>query len=198
MQIDIRDLDVFYINMDKHIDRNRDMIQLGQELKLNNYSRVPGEDMKDHPKAGCATSHYNILSKEITSPIVILEDDCVLSRKETIIDVPDDADAVYIGLSNWGYLDSISKTTNFNYVRHKEFKDIYRIDGMLATHAILYITPEYKKMATKVAKWSADNDRHIDQGFALVQKYFNVYALGNPLFYQHSNTKATNIKLKGK
>jgi len=53
-------------------------------------------------------------------------------------------------------------------------------------------------MATKVAKWSADNDRHIDQGFALVQKYFNVYALGNPLFYQHSNTKATSIKLKGK
>lgn len=148
--------------------------------------------------AGCAKSHYNILSEDSNKPIVILEDDCVISRKETVINVPDDADAVYLGLSNWGYLDSISKPTNFNYVKHKEFKDVYKVDGMLATHAILYITPEYKEMATKVAKWSADNDRHIDQGFALVQKYFNVYALGNPLFYQHSNTKATNIKLKGK
>jgi len=198
MQIDIKNLDVFYINMDRHPDRNKDMVQLGKELKLNSYTRTAGADMTGHPMAGCATSHYNILSKETNSPIVILEDDCVISRKETVIEVPDDADAVYLGLSNWGYLDSISKLSNFNYKRHKHFKDVFKIDGMLATHAILYISKEYKDMATKVAKWSADNDRHIDQGFALVQRYFNVYALGNPLFYQHSNTKATSIKLKAK
>ncbi len=198
MQIDIKDIPIFYINMDRHVDRNKDMMQLGKEMQLENYVRTAGADMKGHPMAGCATSHYNILSKDINGPVVILEDDCVISRKHTVIDVPDDADAVYLGLSNWGYLDSVSKSGNFNYMRHKQFKDIYRIDGMLATHAILYISKEYKEIATRVAKWSADNDRHIDQGFALVQKYFNVYALENPLFYQHSNTKATNIKLKAK
>lgn len=197
MQIDIKTLPVFYINMDKHIDRNKEMVKLGKELNLNNYMRVTGADMKGHPMAGCATSHYNILSKEYDSPIVILEDDCVKLRKETIIDVPDDADAIYLGLSSWGYLNSISKLNNFNYKRHNKFKDIYKVDGMLATHSILYISKEYKDMATKVARWSADNDSHIDQGFALVQKYFNVYALANPLFYQHSNTKATNINLRG-
>jgi hypothetical protein len=67
---------------------------------------------------------------------------------------------------------------------------------MLATHAILYISPKYIEIATRVAKWSAENDQHIDQGFALIQKYFNIYALAVPIFYQHSNTDATNIKLK--
>ena len=68
---------------------------------------------------------------------------------------------------------------------------------MLATHAILYISPEYMKISQKIAKWSGDNDEHIDQGFALIQKYFNVYALKKPTFYQHSNTQATNIILRG-
>jgi hypothetical protein len=52
-------------------------------------------------------------------------------------------------------------------------------------------------MSKRVAKWSADNDKHDDQGLALIQKYFNVYALASPVFYQHSNTVATNINLKG-
>jgi GR25 family glycosyltransferase involved in LPS biosynthesis len=197
MQTDIKDLDVFYINMDRHADRNTDMIQLGKELQLNSYSRIPGVDLAGYPKAGCATSHYNII-KDINKPTVILEDDCVISKKETVIEIPDDADAIYLGLSSWGYLESESRVGNLKYTRHKDFNDIYKIDGMLGTHAVLYITPEYIEMAIRIAKWSADNDKHIDQGLALEQKYFNVYALGNPLFYQHSNTKATNIKLKGK
>lgn len=198
MQINLKDIPTFYINMDKDSERNRDMIQVGKDLGLDKYHRLSATYIKGHPMAGCATSHYNLLSKDASSPIVILEDDCVISRKETVIDIPDDADAVYLGLSNWGYIDSVSKLSNFKYTKHKQFKDIYKVDGMLATHAILYLSKEYKDMATRVAKWSADNDKHIDQGFALVQKYFNVYALGNPLFYQHSNTKATNIKLKAK
>lgn len=198
MQIDIKDLNVFYINMNKHVDRNKDMIQLGKELDLKNYHRIVGVDMNGHPMAGCAKSHYNILSEDSNKPIVILEDDCVISRKETVINVPDDTDAIYIGLSSWGYLDSISKANNFNYTKHPDFRNVYKIDGMLATHAIMYVSKRYKDMATLVAKWSADNDRHIDQGFALIQKYFNVYALKDPIFYQHSNTRATNIKLKGK
>ena len=197
MQIDLKNIPVFYINMDRHKDRNADMIQLGKELKLNNYSRVQGADMPKQPMAGCATSHLNIF-KDMKTPTVILEDDCVISNKKTIIDIPDDTDAIYLGLSNWGFLNSSSEPKNFTHKLHKEYNDIYKIDGMLATHAILYISPEYIEMAKKVAEWHANNNKHIDQGLALIQKYFNVYALGNPLFYQHSNTKATNIKLKGK
>lgn len=197
VKIDIKSLPVRYINMNRHTDRNLDMIQLGRDLKLNDYLRVEGVDMPGHPKAGCATSHYNIF-ESMNQPTVILEDDCVIVNNDTIIDVPDDADAVYLGLSNWGYLDSTSELQNFKYKRHKDYDHIYRVDGMLATHAILYISQDYIDMSKRVAKWHAENDKHIDQGLALIQKYFNVYALGYPMFYQHSNRLATSIKLKGK
>jgi hypothetical protein len=197
MKINLADVQTFYINMDKDVARNKDMIQLGKNLEIQNYKRISGTEIVGHPKAGCATSHMNILSK-ISEPTVILEDDCVVASGITIIDIPDDADAIYLGLSDWGYLNSFSKTKNFNYTMNNTFKNVYKVDGMLATHAILYISSEYINMASKVAKWSAENDQHIDQGLALIQKYFNVYALGKPIFYQHSNTDATNITLKGK
>jgi hypothetical protein len=197
MKIDIRNFPTFYINMDKHKDRNADMIQLGKDVGFKEYSRLSGVAMPRHPRSGCAKSHHQILSK-MNSPTIILEDDCVIKNDSYIIEIPDDTDALYLGLSGWGFINSHSKLNNLEYERHEKYQGIYKINGMLATHSILYISPEYIDMATRIAKWSGDNDEHIDQGFALVQKYFNVYALKKPIFYQHSNTEATNIMLRGK
>jgi hypothetical protein len=194
MILDVSTTPTIYINMDKHQDRNTSMIQLGKALDIKQYSRSQGVDIPGHPMAGCATAHYNIL-KRVSGPTIILEDDCVISNQRTVIDIPDDADAVYLGLSSWGYLNSVSEPNNFLYKEHKEYKNIYKIDGMLATHSIFYISEEYISISKKVAKWHADNDRHVDQGLALIQKYFNVYALGTPLFYQHTNKEATNINI---
>lgn len=196
MKIDIKNIASFYINMDKDKSKNKDMIQLGKDLSLNNYTRSTGTYIANHPKSGCANSHFNIL-KDIDGPTVILEDDCVIASGLTSFEVPDDADAIYLGLSNWGYLNNVSKLKNFNYKRHDVFQNVHKIDGMLATHAILYISKDYIDMSKRISRWSADNDVHVDQGLASIQKYFNVYALSSPIFYQHSNTDATNIKLKG-
>lgn len=197
MKIDIRKIPTLYINMDKDKERNAEMIKLGQDVKFKNYNRSKAVALPKMPKSGCAKSHYNIF-KDMQEPTIILEDDCVLKNDSYIIEIPDDTDALYLGLSGWGFLNSQSKLNNFEYERHEEYPNIYKINGMLATHAILYISSEYIEMAKKIAKWSGDNDHHIDQGFALIQKYFNVYALKKPIFYQHSNAVATNIILRGK
>ena len=194
MQINISSLPIVYINMDRQEDRNFNMIQIGKDLDFKNYSRVQGVDTPSHPIAGCASSHYNIL-KDISKPTVILEDDCAIVHKNKIIDIPDDADAVYLGLSNWGFLNNESKEGNYLCKKSEQYPNAYKVDGMLATHAILYISKEYKDMAARIAKWSLDNDRHIDQGLALIQKYFNVYALSIPMFYQKDNPTVTNFTL---
>jgi hypothetical protein len=194
MKIDLKNIPTVYINMDKDKTRNKEMLDLGKNLGIKNYSRSTGVYIEGHPMAGCSTSHMNILSK-ISEPTIILEDDCVIASGITIIDIPEDADAIYLGLSDWGYLNSVSEPKNFLYKEHKEYKDIYKIDGMLATHAIFYISEEYISISKKVVKWQADNDRYVDQGLALIQKYFNVYALGTPIFYQHTNKEATNINI---
>lgn len=106
---------------------------------------------------------------------------------------------MYLGLSLWGFLRDSSKPGNHAFEQVPNFPGVYKVNGMLATHAILYITDRYIRTCEIVSKYSADNSVHVDQGFARIQRYFNIYAIGDPIFYQHSNKEATNIKfVKGK
>lgn len=194
MIIDLRDVEIFYINIKKDKEKNRSMLDLIDQFGFNHSQRIDATYIPDNPISGCAASHYKILSS-IKSPAIILEDDCVIKNNTSTIEVPDDADAIYLGLSQWGYKNDTSKPKNFDFIKHKSMQGIYKINSMLATHAILYLTNEYINACTRVAKYSADNGVHVDQGFARIQRYYNVYALANPIFYQQSNKAATNFKL---
>jgi hypothetical protein len=192
MIIDLKDTETFYINLNKHKEKNESMINLGNAFGFKKYKRFQGVYKPKDPISGCAASHYGILS-ELKNMSIILEDDCVIKNNISKIEIPDDADAVYLGLSQWGYYKDSSRPGNFNFTRNGRIKDIYKVDSMLATHAILYISKRYINACAAVAKYSEDNSVHVDQGFARIQRYYNVYALGNPIFYQSSNKDATNI-----
>lgn len=195
MKIDLRKLNTVYINLDKDKTRNSSMQQVINDFGFINASRISGEYIKGDPIAGCAKSHYNILST-MTKRTIILEDDCSIKNINPFIEIPDDADAIYLGLSLWGYNNDISKPDNFTFKQHEELKHIFKVEGMLATHAILYINKEYMKFCEKIADYSAKNSVHVDQGFARIQRYFNVYALAQPVFYQENNKAATDIELR--
>lgn len=193
MIIDLREIETFYINIKHHKEKNESMLNLIDQFGFKKVNRVDATYIPDNPVAGCASSHYKIFS-QMNNPTIILEDDCIIKNNNPIIEVPDDADAVYLGLSQWGYKEDISKPKNFDFIKHKSVKNIYKVSSMLATHAIFYISKEYIDICTKVAKYSMDNGVHIDQGFARIQRYYNVYAVSNPIFYQQSNRTATNFK----
>lgn len=193
MKINLKTTPVIYINMDKDVNRNESMKDLINEFGFTKHFRSSGTYTPGDSLKGCATSHNNILSS-IKSKAIILEDDCVIKNNISTIEVPDDADAVYLGLSEWGYTKDVSKLGNFKFEMVNGYPGVYKVNGMLATHAILYISKEYIKMCERVAEYSSKNSVHVDQGFARIQRYFNVYAIADPIFYQHSNTEATNIK----
>jgi hypothetical protein len=193
MIIDLRDIDTYYINIAKHKEKNNSMIDLGNNFGFKNYNRINAVYNPENPITGCASSHYNIL-KDLKKETIILEDDCIIKNNQPIIKVPNDADAVYLGLSQWGYRDDISKPKNFDFKKHENVRSVYKISSMLSTHAILYINKEYMDACARVAKYSMDNGIHIDQGFARIQRYYNVYAVSDPIFYQNSNRAATNFK----
>jgi hypothetical protein len=67
---------------------------------------------------------------------------------------------------------------------------------MLATHAILYYSSEYIRTCAKIAHYYGyEIENHIDIGFAENQKYFNVYALDEPLLRQYEWSAVTTGKL---
>ena len=65
---------------------------------------------------------------------------------------------------------------------------------MLGTHAILYLNSEYISVCEKIAYHQHNINEHVDIGFTDVQKYYNVYAFNQPLFYQTSSN-GTDQKL---
>ena len=100
MKLDLRDIPVYYINLDSAVDRREAMEEMTKKLGFKNVTRV--EAIK-HPRGsiGSGGSHDLILSIH-KPPFIILEDDCKALSVDTLVDIPDDADAFYLGISSWG------------------------------------------------------------------------------------------------
>ena len=64
---------------------------------------------------------------------------------------------------------------------------LLRIYNMLSAHSVLYLDEEYISLCSKIAHQSFDTAQHQDIGFAEIQRYYNVYAFDEPLFYQTSS-----------
>lgn len=197
MKIDIRNVPSYYINLESDIDKKISVESLLQYLGFENVNRVQGIKAE----RGCEKSHHKVLSdKTVPTPCIVFEDDLLFTGNEDfVIEVPDDADAVYLGLSEWGrFLDFLGP----GWVHYDKVDDkIVRIYNGLSAHAILYINPFYKEMVSKVAHYHGyENPSPFDVGIAELQKYFNVYAIDSPIFKQSNyNNKVTSnvISQKG-
>jgi hypothetical protein len=157
MIIDLRETKTLWINLDratKNADSiNKQCIDYG----IKNNERFPAivVDPKDplcqshHPHmkpylAGCGLSHIECIKKSIgNGPTLVLEDDATITPAyQNIIEVPDDCDAVYLGVS----------TGSPGYISQRYNKDYLRIGRMLAAHAVLYISERYKQAALQAAE----------------------------------------------
>ena len=138
---------------------------------------------KDTLNVNIDITDYKALN-EVAPPFIIFEDDCKAKNFRTIIDVPDDSDAVYLGISSWGRMNSHSGPC----VQYEDLNGgLLRIYNMLSAHSVLYLDEEYVSLCSKIAHQSFDTAQHQDIGFAEIQRYYNVYAFDDPLFYQTSS-----------
>jgi hypothetical protein len=131
-------------------------------------------------------------------PFLLLEDDI----KETqsipdILEIPDDTDAFYLGLSSGG--GHISENYDDGDSQFQHINDnLYKVKNMLCTHAILYITSNYVLNVRNQLITIPDyyNDVVISQ----IQNKFNIYCHNESYFYQarelDGHEDATKIKLK--
>tara|TARA_B100000678_G_scaffold230554_1_gene199032 strand:+ start:216 stop:866 length:651 start_codon:yes stop_codon:yes gene_type:complete len=194
MNLDLREIPVVYINMDKDVDKRERIENHIDRLGFKTKIRVPGVVHEDGARAGCALAQYNALH-EIDPPFIILEDDATPFDYDPIISIPDDTDALYLGISSWGRMNSHSGPfVQWDYYFKEVDINLLRVYNMLGTHAILYLNSEYISVCEKIAYHQHNINEHVDIGFTDVQKYYNVYAFDQPLFYQTSSN-GTNQKL---
>ena len=94
MKVNLKNLKIAYINVPRYPNRNQTMINMLEHYGLN-YYRVEGSMLENHDPI--AKSHLIALEG---NPDIILEDDCLPFNYREEIDIPDDADVVFLGISS--------------------------------------------------------------------------------------------------
>jgi len=194
MIVNILELPVFYINLKEEKIKSKETRETLKALGFRDIRRFDAILGKDKTE-GCAMSHQAILKEmDIDGPFIVFEDDIEINNSfNPIIDVPEDADAVYLGLSAFALN---GNKTDQDLVADRVDDSIYRIYNMLAAHAILYVKKDYYKFISKAIDAMLKANRNQDNARADTMKYFNVYALNHPLFYQDGkHRKVTRFDL---
>lgn len=193
MKINLTNIPVYYVNMDGEDDKRKTTESMLKSMGFNYVNRFNAIRHESGRIIGCARSHYQILNNN-KPPFIILEDDCALNKKfKSNIEIPNNADALYLGISHWGrYLNHSGP-----YVHYTRINDeIVRVYNMLATHAILYLSDSYVDICKRVAyHFGHEVENHLDIGFAEIHRFYNVYSFDKPLFRQYEWNKVTSGKL---
>lgn len=131
-------------------------------------------------------------------PFVIIEDDakknCDFPRE---VEIPDNSDLLYIGLSRWGIKDNRGVLD----IYYKNInKNIIKIYNMLSTHGIMITSIRGLLSFQKCLQESYFENIHWDIIPSQMQPFLNIYALKKPLVYQYGKLGGeeyeTNINLE--
>jgi hypothetical protein len=198
MKINIPSVPAFYINMEDAHQRKNDFVSWNRDLGFNNVTRIAGiYDEKYY--VGLSKAFVNALESGIemeAKSFTVFEDDAFPTEAYTNqIEVPDDADAVYLGVSPWGFRrdQDIKGGADFNgsvFEKVDNFPGVFRIHSTLSCHAILYTNKGYAEVALESYKKSIDLGHFGDAQIyfdGLFDKY-KIYAIG-PFFYQNDHSK---------
>jgi len=207
MKINLLEIPVFYINMSKDNHKKKHIEQQLSDLGFKNVTRINAVEDKKNGRVGLSKSQLMALS-QVSAPFIVLEDDADPNSFEPVIEVPDDADAVYLGNSQWG-LQSSHAGFYLKYKKVEGYPKILRIFNMLSSHAILYLNQEYVRVCQRTTKYCAETyPMPMDVPFAMIQRFFNIYAVNDPMFIQKdyegkmsaapqfTNKKLTSYKIR--
>ena len=188
MKIDLRNVRCEWVNLEKDTEKAEQMVELLDRLGVENHSRAnaitgiephPGVRKGEEHYRSCAESHFEILQRAIDNndfPVMILEDDVDTEKDLGEIEIPDDADMLYIGTSHG----------DGNFTTNPVDENVNKITQVFATHAIVYFNAAVAKQVIEAGKISIYKmNRPFDVAIAYqVQPAFSVYAMTQPIFFQ--------------
>ena len=193
MKVNLTDIPVYYVNLEGEDEKRKNTESMLKNLGFKYVHRFNAIRHEAGRIIGCARSHHSILSTA-KPPFIILEDDCALNKEFVDeINLPEDADCLYLGISHWGRYMNHSGP----FVHTKRISDEFvRVYNMLATHAIAYFSKEYVDVCRRVAyHYGYEIENHLDIGFAEIHKLYNVYSYDEPLFRQYEWSAVTTGKI---
>lgn len=184
MKINLTRVRTYYINIYGAKKRAERTLSILNALGFKFASRSPGFAHKNKV-TGSSLAYHNVLESrhDKGDPFILFEDDILVTHFDHIIDIPDDADAVYLGVSKMGVIDGSDKE-ELLVSKVDGYDNLYRVYNMLASHAILYLNMDYVKSAADACQRCIDQGIPHDLGLAENMKDWKVYAFDKPMFIQ--------------
>lgn len=196
MELKISEIPTIYItdgsaHREDRLLEELDKIGSRERIKILGQS---GKELGKGPAWGNAMAQQTALDLacRLKGPVLILEDDCIMSDYfNDRIGFPDNADGVYLGNSQFG-VTSYNPSDKYSYssgsVSWEPFSEhLVKLNSMMGTHAILYVSDKFKEMAKTFCQFAIDNEEvNLDIYFATGMNFFDVYALKKPPFLQTS------------
>ena len=179
--IDVRDVPVYYIGMPG--ERNARLERLFYSNNFKNFTKVPGI-IDSNKKVAVAKAHMKALEialRECDGPFIILEEDVELNHFSPEIRTLPNTDAIYLGISQWGLKDGRGQMKISVEPANNGF---YRLNNMLAAHAVLYINHDYAQFLLDSIPIFIEMGTNQDKLRAETMKYWNIYTTRKPMFYQ--------------
>jgi GR25 family glycosyltransferase involved in LPS biosynthesis len=194
LKIKLSDITVVYINLDEDTGKRRKIESMLNKYRFKEVIRLSATKAETFIQ-GCTTSHARALeiAHQLGGPVLILEDDVIeLNGLPEELEIPDSADAIYLGVYAIGISEihgsSQKWTVGPSQIQTAPVSDgIYRVVSMLAAHAILYITDDYKKFAHRACGRALEILVPHDILFSLGQTFYNVLVYDTPFFAQTSS-----------
>jgi hypothetical protein len=144
------------------------------QLEGFSYTRIDGVGGTEFDPV--AQAHINAL-QHTNGKLIVLEDDCLIFDYREEINVPDDADVVFLGVS--------TGTTHTHNPKYKKISnDIYRLYDMTSLHAVLYITEAGRQWLKDSYDMAIRDKIGFDLCTARLMPTIKVYGLNSPIWYQ--------------
>lgn len=191
MKINLKEVKSYFLTVNKNVLRKKHMLQEFNDCDLTEVNPVYMGTGKEIKKSG-ATGFTRMLDLGLRNqdrsmpfqPFIMYEDDCSKFREyPECIEVPDDADILYVGLSMRSMDNKKDHSANYYKIVND---DTVRIYNMLSTHGIMVCSASGALAIQKAVIETYYKCMPYDICLAYLQPYYNVYALKSPLVYQDS------------
>lgn len=196
MNITLSSLPAVYINPDHRADLETAFLDTMSRLGYSNVTKHNREDgVEGKPFSDVMKSNKAVLTAmkaSNTYPFTFFESDVRELNYADTITVPDNADAVYLGLAVFG--------EGFEVTPVDGFPGVYRIKKPVGLHSVLYVTKRYADALEAALDAEISNNfpnagQPINQTIQYpLAEEFNVYAV-NPIFYKHAIDDPTTANL---
>ena len=190
MNINFNNIKYYFLTYKNDIRKNH-IINEMNKYNLNEVNPIPCSDYISKYQSGatgfCKMLNMAILDQDKNKPFqpfVLLEDDVKKYRNlPNEIEIPNDTDILYIGLSKWGIIQKEPACSNAVFFTNiPEYPDIVKIYNMCSTHSLIICSINGLLTLQKCLMEDFYNNNGYDVTITKNQWHINTYALKKPLF----------------